>query len=107
MSNLTTYIKNYHKENGTEFDPQLIIFTLSGCPICTSLVTDLMIDGYAFEEFDCNKDKHSDIADYLENELKTNHYPIICITYPEEKIITVDQLDQNKPIYNQVTEQLI
>jgi glutaredoxin len=107
MSNLTTYIKNYHKENGTEFDPQLIIFTLSGCPICTSLVTDLMIDGYAFEEFDCNKDKHSNIADYLEDELKTNHYPIIYITYPEEKIITVDQLDQNKPIYNQVTEHLI
>jgi glutaredoxin len=106
MSTLTTYIKNYQKEKGKEFDPQLIIFTLSGCPICKEVITELTIDGYSFEEFDCNKDEHSDIADHLEDELNTNHYPIICITYPEEQIITSDQLDSDKPIYPQITENL-
>jgi glutaredoxin len=107
MTELINHIINYQNELGTESDPQLIIFTLSGCPICTSLVTDLMIDGYTFEEFDCNKDEHSSIADYLEDELKTNHYPIICITYPEKKMITTDQLNQNKSVYDQIIEHLI
>jgi hypothetical protein len=106
MTELVNYIINYQKEIGTESDPQLIIFTLSGCPICTEIVTNLMIDGYIFEEFDCNQDKNSIIADYLEDKLKTNYYPITCIIYPEIKIITVDQLDQNKSIYNQITEHL-
>jgi glutaredoxin len=106
MTELVNYITNYQKEIGTEFDPQLIIFTLSGCPICTGIVTDLMLDGYSYEEFDCNKDKHSNIADHLEEVLNTNTYPIICITYPEPRIITMVQLDSAKPIYNQITEYL-
>jgi glutaredoxin len=106
MIELVNYIKNYQKEKGTEFDPQLIIFTLSGCPVCKSLISELMIDGYAYEEFDCNKDEHSDIADHLEDILNTNSYPIICITYPEPKVITMNQIDSKKPTYNQITEHL-
>ena len=106
MLTLTTYIKNYQKEKGKEFDPQLIIFTLSGCPICKEVITELTIDGYSFEEFDCNKDKHSDIADHLEEVLKTNSYPFIFIIYPEPKIITTLDLNPKKPIYPQITEYL-
>jgi hypothetical protein len=42
----------------------------------------------------------------LEDILNTNHYPIIFITYPESKVITMDMLDENKPIYPQITEHL-
>ena len=106
MESLITYITKYQKEIGTEFDPQLIIFTLSGCPICKEITTELTLDGYAFEEFDCNQDKYSDIADYLETVLETNSYPFIFITYPEPKVITTLTLDPNKSIYPQITEHL-
>jgi glutaredoxin len=96
----------YQKEKGTEFDPQLILFTLHGCPVCKELTSNLMVDGYSYDTFDCNKDEHSDIADFLEDILNTNHYPIIFITYPENKVITMDMLDENKPIYPQITEHL-
>lgn len=105
-SSLIEQIIRYQKEKGTEFDPQLILFTLSGCPVCKEVLSELMIDGYSYETFDCNKDEHSDFADYLENTLNTNHYPIIYISYPESKIITVDDLDDKKPIYPQITEHL-
>jgi glutaredoxin len=99
-------VTKYQKEKGTEFDPQLILFTLSGCPICKEVLSNLMVDGYSYDSFDCNKDEHSDIADYLEEVLNTNQYPIIFITYPEPKIITVDTLNNNKPYYPQITQYL-
>ena len=103
---LVEMVTKYQKEKGTEFDPQLIIFTLHGCPICKEVLSNLMIDGYSYDSFDCMKDEHSDIADHLEEVLNTNQYPIIFITYPEPKIITVDNLDNNKQIYPQITEHL-
>jgi len=105
-SNLIEEVIRYQKEKGTEFDPQLIIFTLHGCPVCKEVLSNLMIDGYSYESFDCNKDEHSEIADHLEDELFTNHYPIIFITYPEQRVITTDILDENKPVYPQITEYL-
>lgn len=105
-SNLIEAVIRYQKEKGEEFDPQLIIFTLHGCPVCKEVISNLMIDGYSYDSFDCMKEEHSDMADHLEEVLNTNHYPIIFITYPEPKIITVDMLDGNKQYYPQITEHL-
>ena len=105
-SNLIEEVIRYQKEKGTEFDPQLIIFTLHGCPVCKEIVSNLMVDGYSYEAFDCTKDEHSDFADFLEDILEVNRYPIIFITYPESKIITVNDINDNKPTYPQITEHL-
>jgi glutaredoxin len=106
MTELLEVVKRYQDENGTEFDPQLILFTLSGCPICGDIISNLKKDGYSYEEFDCNKDEHSDIADHLEDVLSVNRYPFIFITYPEPNIIITEMLDENKDIYPQITQYL-
>lgn len=106
MSSTIERIIQYQKEKGTEFNPQLILFTLSGCPVCKQLITELMLDGYSYEEFDCNTDEHSDIADYLESSLGTNHYPIIFISYPESKIIITEDMEEDVPVYIQISKYL-
>lgn len=109
-------VKRYQVQNGTEFDPQIIIFKLHGCKICKSLETELMVDGWSYETFDCMDEKHNEMADELESTLETNHYPIILVTYPETKIITpaspirdkklITNLNPNVSIYKQLTPHL-
>ena len=106
MFELLKKVKKYQDENGTMFDPQLILFTLSGCPICEEVTTNLKKDGYPFEEFDCNKDEHSDIADHLEDVLVTERYPIIFVTYPNPEIIIPEMIEENKDVYPQITQYL-
>jgi hypothetical protein len=103
MQELIDTIKQYQVQNGTEFDPQIILFKLSNCGVCKALEAELMVDGWSYESFDCMNSKHSDIADTLEDKLQTDKYPIICITYPEAKILTTNDLDPNKSVYKQVT----
>jgi glutaredoxin len=106
MIELIDTIKQYQLKNGSEFDPQIILFKLSNCAVCKSLENELMVDGWSYETFDCLNSKHSDIADMLEETLQTNTYPIICITYPEPKILTIQDFDTNKSVYKQLTSYL-
>jgi glutaredoxin len=116
IENLIERVKSYQVQHGTEFDPQIIIFKLHGCKVCKSLETELMVDGWSYETFDCMNDEHADMADELEQTLETNHYPIILITYPETKIITpaspirheklITNLNPNITIYKQLTPHL-
>jgi glutaredoxin len=109
-------VKGYQVEKGTEFDPQIIIFKLHGCKICKSLETELMVDGWSYETFDCINDEHSEIADELESTLETNQYPIILVTYPQAKFITpaspirdgklITNLNPNVTVYKQLTPHL-
>jgi len=112
---LINKVRSYQGEKGTEFDPQIILFKLSGCSKCKELEAELIVDGWSFESFDCNMSDHNDIADELELTLKTNAYPIIFITYPETKIIVntsgvIDEkviiLNPNLSNYKQLTHHL-
>lgn len=116
LEQLIDNVKTYQQQNGKEFDPQIIIFKLHGCKVCKSLETELMVDGWSYETFDCMNDEHSTLADELEATLETNHYPIIFVTYPETKIITpassvrheklITNLNPNVTIYKQLTPHL-
>lgn len=106
MEALINKVKRYQEVNGTEFDPQIVLFKLSGCSICKSFETELMIDGWNYEAFDCMEDKHSDLADELESTLNTNRYPIIFILYPEPKVITINDLDPDINIIKQISKHL-
>lgn len=105
IEKLIERIQEYQKNNGTEYEPQIILFKLSGCNVCKSLETNLMIDGWSYESFDFMEDKHSDMADEVEMILNSNHYPIVCITYPETKIIIPESpVRHDKLITNLNTE---
>ena len=116
IENLIERVKSYQVQHGTEFDPQIIIFKLHGCKVCKSLETELMVDGWSYETFDCIDEKHNNIADELEEQLQTNNYPIIFITYPATKIVTpaspvrheklITNLNPNVTIYKQLTSHL-
>lgn len=115
IETLINKVHGYQREKGTEFDPQMILFKLSGCSKCKELEAELMVDGWSYEVFDCNQNEHSDIADEIESTLKTNAYPIIFITYPETKIIVntsgvnnekVIILNPNISFYKQLTVHL-
>lgn len=116
INELIENVKTYQTQNGTEFDPQIILFKLSGCKKCKELETELMVDGWSYESFDCNTDTHSDIADKIEATLKTQTYPICFITYPKNKILlpqsgitdkqVITNLNPNQSIYKQLTPHL-
>jgi len=116
IENLIERIKEYQRENGTEFDPQIILFKLHNCKVCKSLESELMIDGWSYEAFDCMKPEHEAIADEIEEVLQSNNYPIVLVTYPETKIITpnspvrhekvITNLNPSKTIYVQLTPHL-
>lgn len=116
IEKLIERVQDYQKQNGTEFDPQIILLKLSGCKVCKSLETDLMLDGWSYESFDFMDSKHENLADEIETILDTNSYPIICITYPETKIICpessvrheklITNLNPNISIYKQLISHL-
>ena len=116
INELIENVRAYQKHNGMEFDPQVILFKLSGCKKCKELETELMVDGWSYESFDCNTDEHADIADILEEQLKSNTYPIVFITYPEPKVLlpqspildkkVITNLNPNQSIYKQLTPHL-
>jgi hypothetical protein len=112
---LINKVRSYQGEKGTEFDPQIILFKLSGCSKCKELEAELMIDGWSYEAFDCNQNEHSNIADKIESTLKTDAYPIVFTLYPESKIIVntsgvIDKsviiLNSNISFYKQLTVHL-
>lgn len=116
IEQLIDIIKQYQVTKGNEFDPQIILLKLSGCKVCKSLETDLMLDGWAYEAFDFIKSEHEEIADEVENTLQTNSYPIIVVTYPTSKIIVmsspvrhdkvITNLNPNQTIYEQLIHHL-
>jgi glutaredoxin len=116
MEQLINQAIQYQRDNGTEFDPQIILFKLHGCKVCKSLESELMVDGWSYESFDCMDSKHEQFADYLESELQSQSYPIVFITYPETKILHTDSpvrheklispLNPKQTIYNQLTPHL-
>lgn len=112
INTLIEKVQSYQREKGTEFEPQMVLFKLSGCSKCKEVETELMIDGWSYDTFDCNMDIHSDIADEIESTLKTDAYPIVFILYPEPKIIvntsgvldkSVIILNPNTSFYKQLT----
>ena len=112
---LINKVRSYQGEKGTEFDPQIILFKLSGCSKCKELEAELIVDGWSYEAFDCNQNEHSNIADEIESTLKTDAYPIVFTLYPESKIIVntsgvIDKsviiLNSNISFYKQLTVHL-
>jgi glutaredoxin len=87
IEQLINTVKEYQVKNGVEFDPQIIVFKLHNCKVCKSLESNLMVDGWSYETFDCLDSKHNDIADHVEDVLQSNNYPIVFVTYPETKIL--------------------
>lgn len=116
VDKLIERVQEYQKNNGEEFEPQIILFKLHNCKVCKSLESELMIDGWSYESFDCMDDKHEAIADEIEGILQSNSYPVIFINYPEVKIIHTDSpirhsklisnLNPNITIYKQLTPHL-
>lgn len=116
IEQLIDKVQQYQEQNGTEYKPQIILFKLHGCKVCKSLESELMVDGWSYEVFDCMDSKHESIADELESTLQSNSYPIIFITYPETKIVHTDSpvrhpqlitnLNPQVSIYTQLTPHL-
>jgi len=106
MIDLFNKVIEYQKVNGTESNPQIIMFRLAGCRKCKEVQVDLMINDADYDEFDCMDEKHQEIADEVETTLNINHYPILFITRPQYKIITTDDLKPEHSIYEQIQKYL-
>lgn len=106
MIDLFNKVIEYQKVNGTESNPQIIMFKLAGCKKCKEVQVDLMINDADYDEFDCMNEKHEEIADEIETVLNINHYPILFITRPQYKIITTDDLKSKHSVYEQIQKYL-
>jgi glutaredoxin len=106
MIDLFNKVIKYQKVNGTESNPQIIMFKLAGCKKCKEVQVDLMINDADYDEFDCMNEKHEEIADEIETTLNINHYPILFITRPQHKIITTDDLKPEHSVYEQIKKYL-
>jgi glutaredoxin len=106
MIDLFNKVIEYQKVNGTESNPQIIMFKLAGCKKCKEVQVDLMINDADYDEFDCMNEKHEEIADEIEATLNINHYPILFITRPQYKIITTDDLKSEHSVYEQIQKYL-
>jgi glutaredoxin len=106
MIDLFNKVIEYQKVNGTESNPQIIMFKLAGCKKCKEVQVDLMINDADYDEFDCIDSKHEEIADEIEATLNINHYPILFITRPQYKIITTDDLKSEHSVYEQIQKYL-
>jgi glutaredoxin len=106
MIDLFNKVIKYQKVNGTESNPQIIMFKLAGCKKCKEVQVDLMINDADYDEFDCMNEKHEKIADEIETVLNINHYPILFITRPQYKIITTDDLKSEHSVYEQIQKYL-
>ena len=106
MIDLFNKVIKYQKINGTESNPQIIMFKLAGCKKCKEVQVDLMINDADYDEFDCMNEKHEEIADEIETVLNINHYPILFITRPQYKIITTDDLKSEHSVYEQIQKYL-
>ena len=106
MIDLFNKVIEYQKVNGTESNPQIIMFKLVGCKKCKEVQVDLMINDADYDEFDCMNEKHEEIADEIETVLNINHYPILFITRPQYKIITTDDLKSEHSVYEQIQKYL-
>ena len=106
MIDLFNKVIKYQKVNGTESNPQIIMFKLAGCKKCKEVQVDLMINDADYDEFDCMEEKHQEIADEIEETLNINHYPIIFITRPQFKLITMDDIISEQSIYKQIKKYL-
>jgi glutaredoxin len=106
MIDLFNKVIEYQKVNGTESNPQIIMFKLAGCKKCKEVQVDLMINDADYDEFDCMNEKHEEIADEIETVLNINHYPILFITRPQYKIITTDDLKSEHSVYEQIQKYL-
>jgi glutaredoxin len=116
VDKLIEMVQEYQRNNGVEFEPQIVLFKLHGCKVCKSLESELMVDGWSYEVFDCMDGKHEHIADEIEGILQSNSYPVIFINYPETKVIHTDSpirheklisnLNPEITIYKQLTPHL-
>jgi len=106
VEQLIEKVQKYQKDNGTEFEPQVIVFKLHGCKVCKSLETDLMVDGWSYESFDCMDTKHELIADEIEGILQSNSYPVIFINYPETKVLHTDSPIRHSKLISNLNPQI-
>lgn len=106
VEKLIEKVQMYQKNNGTEFEPQIIVFKLHGCKVCKSLESELMIDGWSYESFDCMESKHELIADEIEGILQSNSYPVIFINYPETKVIHTDSPIRHSKLISNLNPQI-